>query len=301
MTAIVFDTDIGTDVDDILALGLALRSPELELAAITVVHGDLDLRARMVAKTLALAGAASVPLGRGISLPLLRQRPIYWPGHEGVGLLTEADPTPPMTPAVDLIIQTVRARPGQITLVPIGPLTNVAAAVILDPGIVPLVKEVVMMAGVAGRGADLDLPVVEHNIRLDPEAAAVVFAAGWPITMIGLDVTTRVNLTRAHLARLAAGDALARAIGDQAGRYMTIRGRDFTHLHDPLAVMTLLDPSLVTTMPLHIAIELHGAYTTSATVATRPTAERPANAQVALTVDADRAVALFLNRLTGRR
>ena len=83
MLTIILDTDIGTDVDDILALVLALRSPEVSLAAVTVVYGDVDLRARMVAKTLALAGAPAIPIGRGISQPLLRQRPVYWAGHEG--------------------------------------------------------------------------------------------------------------------------------------------------------------------------------------------------------------------------
>lgn len=299
MTAIVLDTDIGTDVDDILALGLALRSPELELAAITVVYGDVDLRARMVAKTLALAGAPPVPLGRGISQPLLRQRSVYWAGHEGVGLLDGSEPALTLPHAVELISQTVRARPGEITLVPIGPLTNLAAAVILDPGIVPLVREVVMMGGVAGRGPDLSLPPVEHNIRCDPEAAAVVFGAGWPITMVGLDVTTRVNLRREHLARLAAsGTPLARALADQAGRYMDYRQRDFTHLHDPLAVAMLLDRSLVRTAPMHVAVELRGELTAGATVVRPPASDRPATAQVCLDVDAERAVELFLSRVS---
>jgi purine nucleosidase len=300
MATIILDTDIGTDVDDILALGLALRSPEISFAAITVVYGDVDLRARMVAKTQALAGAAPVPLGRGIGQPLLRQRPVYWPGHEGVGLLDGDEPTPPMTHAVDLILRTLRARPGEITLVPIGPLTNLAAAVILDPGVVPLVKEVVMMGGVAGRGADLRLPPVEHNIRCDPEAAAVVFGAGWPITMVGLDVTTRVNLRRDHLARLAgAGTPLAAALADQASRYMDIRGRDFTHLHDPLAVAALIDRGLVRTEPMHVAVELHGLHTAGATVVRPPTADHPANAQVCVDVDAERAVELFLRGVAG--
>jgi purine nucleosidase len=300
MTTIVIDTDIGTDVDDILALGLALRSPELELAAITVVYGDVDLRARMVAKVLALAGAPPVPLGRGVELPLLRQRAVYWPGHEGVGLLAGGEPTPDMPHAVDLIIRAVRARPGEVTLVPIGPLTNLATAVILDPAIVPLVKEVVMMGGVAGRGPDLSLSPVEHNVRCDPEAAAVVFAAGWPITMVGLDVTTRVRLRRDHLARLAErGGPLAAVLADQASRYMDIRGRDFTELHDPLAVATLIDRSLVRAAPMHVAVELHGTHTDGATIVRPPTPDRPANAHVCLDVDADRAVELFLSRMTG--
>lgn len=300
MAVILLDTDIGTDVDDILALGLALGSPEVELAAVTVVHGDVDLRARMVAKVLALAGAPAIPIGRGIRQPLLRQRPVYWAGHEGAGLLDGGEPTPAMPRAVDLIIETVRARPGQVTLVPIGPLTNLAAAVILDPEIVPLVKEVVMMGGVAGRGPDLALPPVEHNIRCDPEAAAIVLAAGWPITMVGLDVTTRVSLRREHLARLGQrGTPLAAALADQAARYMGYRGRDFTHLHDPLAVATVVDRSLVRTRPMHIAVELHGAHTTGATVAQPATADRPANVQVCLDVDAERAIELFLSRVAG--
>jgi purine nucleosidase len=299
MPRIILDTDIGTDVDDILALGLALRSPEISLAAVTVVYGDVDLRARMVARTLALADAAAVPLGRGIGQPLLRQRGVYWAGHEGVGLLTGDEPTPAMPHAVDLIVRTVRAEPGGITLVPIGPLTNLAAAVIMDAGIVPLVREVVMMGGVVGRGAAYTLPPIEHNISCDPEAAAIVFEAGWPITMVGLDVTTRVNLRRDHLARLTQrGDPFTTMLADQAARYMDHRGRAFTPLHDPLAMATLIEPALVQTRPMHVAVELHGAQTAGMTVARPPTAEQSANARVALDVDADRAIDVLLSRLT---
>lgn len=182
---------------------------------------------------------------------------------------------------------------------PIGPLTNIAAAVIMDEGIVPLVREVVLMGGVAGRGPGMDLPPAEHNIVCDPEAAAVVFGAGWPITMVGLDVTTRVNLRRDHLPLLAAGTGpLGGILADQADRYMSIRGRDFTHLHDPLAVATVIDPDLVTAAPMHVAVELHGEYTTGATVVRPPAPERPANARVCLAVDAERAIDLFLRRLS---
>lgn len=299
MPTIILDTDIGTDVDDILALGLALCAPEIELAAVTVVYGDVDLRARMVAKALAAAQRADVPIGRGIAQPLLRRRAVYWAGHEGSGLLDGSEAAPPTTHAVDLIRRIVRARPGEVTLVPIGPLTNIAAAVIMDEGIVPLVREVVLMGGVAGRGPGMGLPPAEHNIVCDPEAAAVVFGAGWPITMVGLDVTTRVNLRRDHLPRLAAGDGpLGGILADQADRYISIRGRDFTHLHDPLAVATVIDPDLVTAAPMHVAVELHGEYTTGATVVRPPAPERPANARVCLAVDAERAIDLFLQRLS---
>ena len=298
MTTIILDTDIGTDVDDILALGLALRSPEITLAGVTVVYGDVDLRARMVAKTFQLAGRSDIPLGRGISLPLLRQRPVFWEGHEGQGLLDGDEPTPLMPHAVSLMSEMIRTRPGEITLVPIGPLTNLAALVTMEPELVSQVQQVVMMGGAAGRGNDFDLSPVEHNIRCDPEAASIVFGAGWPIRMVGLDVTMRTRLQRAHLRRLAEhADPLASALADQAGRYMDSRGRDFTYLHDPLAVATIVDPSLIQTRPMHVAVELHGALTSGATVARTPTANLPANAEVSHAVDDARAVELFLSRV----
>ena len=299
MPTIILDTDIGTDVDDILALGLALRSPEIQLAAVTVVYGDVDLRARMVASTLAAAGRSDIPLGRGIGQPLLRQRAVYWAGHEGGGLLDGSEPAPATVHAVDLIRETVRAHPGEVTLVPVGPLTNLAAAVIMDADIVPLVKEVVMMGGLAGRRHDQSFSPAEHNIACDPEAAAIVFGAGWPITMVGLDVTTRVTLRRDHLPPLAArAAALTRILADQAGRYMDLRGRDFTYLHDPLAVAAVVDRDLVQTQPMHVTVELHGRHTAGATVVRPPSAEQPANALVCLDVDAERAVSLFLERVS---
>lgn len=298
MATIIIDTDIGTDVDDILALGVALRSPELEIAAITVVYGDLDLRARMVARTLALGGQSTIPLGRGISLPLLRQRKVYWTGKEGEGLLDGSEVTPPMTPAVDLMLNLIRANPGQITLVPIGPLTNLAALVTVAPEVVPLVKEVIMMGGVAGRGDKHQLPVAEHNIVCDPEAAALVFGAGWPITMVGLDVTTKTILRREQLRRLSqSGNPFAAMLGDQARLYMDFRGNDYTYLHDPLALLTVFERSLVTTVSRHVAVELQGSLTAGATIVRQPSAERPANAEVCLDVDAERAVNLWLERV----
>lgn len=297
MQAIMLDTDIGTDVDDILAIGLAMRSPELEMRAITLVYGDVDLRARMVERTLAIGGRSGIPMGRGISLPLLRQRAVYWTGHEGEGLLDGTETTPSLPHAVDLIIQTIRSNPGQITLVPIGPLTNVAVALTVAPDIVPLVKEVVVMGGVAGRG-DGRLPVAEHNIVCDPEAAALVFGAGWPIYMVGLDVTTQVRLRRDQLERLAtSGRPLPMMLADQARRYMDFRQNDYTHLHDPLTILALTHRDLLGSRPMNVQVELQGAQTAGATVVRQPSEQRPANAEVCLEVDAERAVAIWLERV----
>src|SRR5690242_3521920 len=128
-TPIIFDTDIGTCVDDVLALAVVLGSPELALVGVTCVYGDVDLRARMVRKLLRLHGSLDIPILRGASQPLLRLEPIYWEGHEGEGLLESGDDIPKASEgAVDFIVRTVRENPGQIHLLALGPLTNVALA-----------------------------------------------------------------------------------------------------------------------------------------------------------------------------
>lgn len=296
-SAIVLDTDIGTDVDDLIALVLALNSPEIELAAVTCVHADVELRARMVRKALRLLGRDDVPVGLGIQLPLLRARPEYWAGHEGVGSVDLDETLPALPHAVDLIIDLVTRRPGDVTLVPIGPLTNLAAAVIREPTIVAKARGVVMMGGTARLGNDPDMPWVEHNIRLDPEAAQVVFSAGWPIRMIGLDVTSQVTIRRDQMARiLAGGTPLHHLIADQIVRYMRLRHRDWTYLHDPLAVATIVDPSLVRTERLRVNVEVRGELLAGATVARRVT-DGTENVDVAVAVDAARFVDLLLSRL----
>src|ERR1700730_14965412 len=134
---VLLDTDIGTDVDDCLALALLLGSPELEPIGITCVYGDVALRARMVHKLLTLAGKPDVPVRLGVREPLLGQRAVYWAGHEGVGLLDAADLELPLADehAIDFLVRTVLDRPGAIHLVAIGPLTNIALAVKREPGL----------------------------------------------------------------------------------------------------------------------------------------------------------------------
>lgn len=297
---LILDTDIGTDVDDALALALALLSPEVRLEAVTVVYGDVDLRARMVLKLLRLAGRSDIPVARGIGQPLLRNRPVYWAGHEGQGLLTGEDHDLPLPEghAVDLIIERVMANPGEITLVPIGPLTNIAAAIIREPRIVSRLRRVVLMGGVLRTGPRFDLPLAEHNIRSDPEAASVVFSAGLPLTMVGLDVTTQVRITRSDCARInAVGTPFHQAIADQVLRYLHLRRRDWTYLHDPLALATAIDPTFVATRALRIRVETRGDLTTGMTLAELPTDEAPATAEAAIAVDSDRFHRFFLERL----
>ncbi|HEY3110746.1 MAG TPA: nucleoside hydrolase, partial [Chloroflexota bacterium] len=299
-TRLILDTDIGTDVDDALALALVLGSPELRLEAVTCVYGDVDLRARMVRKLLKLGRRAEVPVYAGASRPLLGLRPIYWAGHEGVGLLEPGDESlvAEREHAVDYLVRAVMSSPGQLHLAAIGPLTNVALAMLREPRLAAALAHLTIMGGALRGPAQLELPYAEHNIRCDPEAAHVVMASGAPITLVPLDVTTLVSLRREHLARIeAAGTPFQRAVADQLARYPRFAERGATHAHDPLAIATIVEPELVATRRLHVEVETGGRLAAGATLMRLPTAELPANAAVALEVEAERAAERIVARI----
>src|SRR3954453_7876576 len=181
-TRVILDTDIGTDVDDCLALALILGSPELRLEGITCVYGDVALRARMARRLLELRGRGEVPVLQGAHEPLLGLRPVYWEGHEGQGLVNPDDDTPDTGEnAVDYLVRTILENPEEIHLVAIGPLTNVALAFKRDPRVVRDLAHLTIMGGVMRGPQSLHLPYVEHNIRCDPEAAHIVLSAGAPV------------------------------------------------------------------------------------------------------------------------
>ena len=302
---IIFDTDIGTDVDDCLALALILTSPELRLEAVTCVYGDVTLRARMALELLRLAGRPDVVVAGGASAPLLGRVPVYWAGHEGKGLIPDA-PQAPSGPgwtdehAVDLIVRTVMENPGEIHLVAVGPLTNVALALLREPRLAQRLAHLTVMGG-AVRGPDsLSLALAEHNIKCDPEAAHTVFAGGAPLTLVPLDVTTRVRAAAGAPERIAAGGTpFHAAVARQLAVYPPFERRGWTHLHDPLAVATAVDPGLVTLRPLRVDVELESRLAAGATLARTPTDAVPANAAVALDVDGPRFEGWLLDRLAG--
>jgi purine nucleosidase len=298
---IILDTDIGTDVDDCLALAVVLASPELELIGVTCVYGDVDLRSRMVRKLLALRGRTDVPVYAGIAQPLLGKRPIYWPGHEGVGLLEpgEVALAPEPEHAVDYLVRTVRDNPGQIHLVAIGPLTNLALAIRREPRFAQSLAHLTIMGGV-GRSADrLELPYVEHNMRCDPEAAQVVFASGAPISLVPLDVTTRVMIRSGDVDRIrSGGTAFHLAVANQLSLYPPFQARGYTHLHDPLAVASVIRPDLLGWQSVHLDLELGGEYSAGATLLRAATERALANVRVALSVDAPGAEDFVVTRLS---
>jgi purine nucleosidase len=285
---VILDTDIGSDVDDCLALALILTSPEIELVGVTCVYGDVLLRARMVLKLLALRGRRDVPVMMGARQPILGLRPVYWAGHEGQGLLGPEDEAlaPAAEHAVDFIVRQVMDNPGEIHLVTIGPLTNAALAILREPHLAANLAHLTIMGGaIRGPGA-LHLPYAEHNVHCDPEAAHAVLSAGAPITLVPLDVTTRVCIGPEGVARIRAGGTpFHDAVAAQVELYPPFRARGYTFLHDPLAVATLIKPGLVGLEPLHVDVELAGRHASGATLARTPTGDAPANAQVALTVD----------------
>ena len=298
---VILDTDIGTDVDDALALGVCLGSPEIDLTAITTVYGDVVLRARMARKLLALRGLHGLPVVTGETHPLAGNRPLYWGGHEGDGLLAPGDEAlaPTGTDAVPFLVRQVRDRPHTVHLVAIGPLTNVARAIQLDADFAGNLAGLTIMGGVL-RGPDgLHLPIVEHNLRCDPEAAQVVFTSGAPISLVPLDVTTRVAVHAEEVAQLrAAPGAFQHALAELVEHDPRYRAHGLAYLHDPLAVAVLLRPDLVGWQDVHVTIEVTGEHTAGQSLFRLPSANRPANARVALTVDAAAAAAFVTERLS---
>ena len=299
-TPLILDTDIGTDVDDCLALAVILASPEIELLGVTCVYGDVRLRARMVLKLLQLAGRTDVPVMLGAEQTLLGVREIYWPGHEGVGLLEDGDAAlaPDPEHAVDYLVRTIMARPGELHLLAIGPLTNVALAFRREPRLAQAVRHLTIMGG-AMRGTDkLGLPFAEHNIVCDPEAAHVVFASGAPITLVPLDLTTRVSIRPDDVAKIkAVGTPFHDAVARQVELYPRFVEAGSTYLHDPLAAAVVVRPRLIETAPLHVAVETQGRVTSGMTVAKLPGGDLPATASVGLSVDVAAAEAFVLDRL----
>lgn len=297
---VIFDTDIGTDVDDILALGFLLGSPEVQIEGVTTVYGDVALRARMALKLLQLRGVEGIPVYTGIEQPLLGRDPVYWPGHEGVGLLGDDDDLPAAsdTHAVDFLIRHVLANPGEITLLAVGPLTNVAAAVIREPRFAPTLKRLVIMGGRIDVSDSADGPA-EHNIRCDPEAAHVVLSSGAPIELVPLDVTLRAVIRQDGVdALVARGTPYHAALADQVARYPGFSSRGgSTFLHDPLAAMAVVEPERLGWTPYHVGVELTGTLTRAMTVARRPDRDHPATARVAMDLDAAACETLIAARL----
>ena len=241
-TAFALDTDIGTDVDDMLAIATILGSPELEMPLVTTVYGDVLLRAQMVARTLAAAGRSGVEVVPGLE-STRSGRAVWWPGHEGA-LMPDLDRE---TVHTQLDAPTRLAETA--TIVAIGPLTNVAAAIERPDS---TIRRVVLMGG------DFSTGRVEHNIRCDAAAAAVVFDAGIPVDAVGIDLTERVKLATAEIGAIEQAGPLGRLLAAEMRQFWEFRNESHNVPHDPIAVLMLARPELFEFAVGRVVVETTG-------------------------------------------
>ena len=318
---VIIDTDPG--IDDALAILLALHSPELQISAMTTVSGNVpvEFATRNLFRILSLPSSSPrFPVAQGAARPL-QKKPVYatgFHGDDGLGGLDRlrdnaGSPRYPLSSmtlssrnAVDEILYQLAVTPQPITIIALGPLTNIAAAIEKDKAAVATAKRIVMMGGAVGVAGNVT-PAAEFNMYVDPHAARIVFNAGIPLTMVGLDVTYQVKLTTDDIAAATAAhnttasrfliDCTRQQLESMAKRY----GESRLFLHDPLAVGVVINSSFVVTEAMPVDIETQGDITEGMTVADRrsihPSLKKPPNADVCIDVDAPLFTGFFLKRV----
>ncbi|QRG67574.1 nucleoside hydrolase [Brevibacillus choshinensis] len=301
--------DVDTGIDDALGIILAVRSGEFDLIGITTVNGNVSLgkATENTCKILDLLQVGKeIPIVQGASQPLLRK--VFFEhrvhGEDGLGGALRDVPIqtqPTQGFASDFIIENVLANSGHVTLVMTGPLTNLALAVRKCPELVHHVKEVIFMGGVVREHGNVT-PTTEYNMYVDPEAAKVVFHAGFPeLTLVGLDVTRKVLLNEDHIREL--GDTpIARYVkqstSDYLERYFERNGVRACAMHDPLAVGVALNRNLVTTKKLYVDIETRSELCDGQTVCDfQNRLNKEPNMNVCLAVDAEAFFERFIRAL----
>ncbi|HEU0000874.1 MAG TPA: nucleoside hydrolase [Ktedonobacteraceae bacterium] len=313
MLRLLIDTDPG--IDDALALFLALASPDVQLEAVTTVSGNVhvDFTTRNALTLLELAGRPDIPVARGSDRPLVRQPVIadYVHGQNGLGGVMLPDPQrQAVSNAVDVIIQKILEVPGEITLVAIGPLTNLALAVRREPRIAEAAREVMIMGG-ALRVPGNVTPASEFNIFADPHAAHIVLHAGWPVRLVSLDVTNHADMRREQFAALAArGHPVTQCMKRMADYHLDefgkARGITAFHMHDPLCLAAAIQPDLIEWKAAYVDVELSGTLTLGETVAYFETMAdidpalahpRHPNVLTSVGVDVERFIAMYMERI----
>ena len=298
---ILIDCDPGHD--DAIAILLALASPEVELRGVTTVAGNqtLDKTTRNALKILELAGRTDIPVAAGADRPLTRTLRTAAHVHGESGLdgpdLPEPSARPADVDAVDLLAELI--EPG-VVLVPTGPLTNVALLLQRHPDVRDRLDRIVWMGGAIAEGNVT--PAAEFNAFVDPEAAAVVFASGIDLTMIGLDVTHQALFTPAHAERLRGTGAAGRTVAELADFFLEFHRRlyrfDGAPIHDAVAVAHVIDPTLVETLRCNVAIETQSQHCDGRTVVDRwLVLDAPRNADVGIELESERFLELLVERI----
>lgn len=292
-TKVIIDTDIGDDVDDALALALALNSTELDIVGITTVFRNTTLRVKLAKKLLHIFGRSDIPVIKGIEKPLINDwdRTLVPPQAK---VVEEDINVEEETNAVDFIIETIMNSSDQILLVALGPLTNVATALVKEPHLKEK-TQICMMGGMYFQAFP------EWNMHCDPEAARVVFDSGIPITAVGLDVTLKCRLDRVDMSRIRA------SINEKVRFLLTLieiwqegDEKKYPILHDPLAIAILMDPTLVTKQRMNVKVETRGEFTRGVTsVVDNPFQENKhqGSVEVCVEVEARKFIEFFLKRV----
>jgi purine nucleosidase len=255
----VLDTDIGTDVDDILALALIARAPELDLIGVTTVYGDTQLRARMARYVCLQLDRSEVVVAAG-ERETVAGRPVWWAGHEGQGIPNlDTIAIDESRDGVSYLCDTARDHAGHLDVFAIGPLTNIARAIERDPSFASSLHHLYVMGGAFW------MDKAEHNIKCDPEAADIVFRSGVPMTACGLDVTTRVWFREPDVEAISETmGELGSVLADQIRQWWAFKAASSANgneeaannPHDPLAVLSAIQPELFQFQECDVDVQL---------------------------------------------
>ncbi len=304
--SVILDTDPG--IDDALAILLGIASPEIKIEGLTIVYGNcaLDQAADNALAVLNLANRADIPVYTGCGQPLIQPLRLAADTHGSSGLgyakLNPPEVRKHSQHAVNFLIERVLSNPGKITLVALGPLTNLALAIRLEPRIIPAFREVIIMGGAINHPGN-QTPQAEFNIASDPHAAHIVFHSGAPLTLVPLDVTYQTILAKADVDGLLKFDSpVSRFIDDATRFYINYHSEhqaiDGCAINDPLALALTFMPELVKVQPLYVDVDLSGGVSMGKTYADfYRMLDKPPNMQVAMEVRARDFIELFLERI----
>ena len=315
-TRIIFDTDfVMPPYDDSMALMLALQSPEIEILGITTVAGNdsVERATSDVLRMLEIAKQSDIPVYRGADMPLVHEKSDFAVREYGNWYSDEPPPVPPggyaekkaeAETAASFMVRTVLENPGEITLVAIGPLTNVARAIRADAGFAGNVKRLVIMGGaiaILPDGGGNITPNAEFNFWVDPEAAYTTLRAGIPIELSPLNVSRKSSLSNAWYEKIVATDTpLTRLLKNTLGQHFAKEPERIYFMYDQIAVASIIDPALVTRERLYVDVDIHHGINYGVSVGGRspwPGAEGAAQLDVQYELDWPRFINLFIERI----